>query len=99
MRGIANHWFRYYQNIRQQFLSVTGFDSSWQPIKYGVLHDSLHEYLPSSLIGKLSFVNIVYATRSGMYYQLYRCKTKTILYCTNIIESKSVDAWNFINKL
>ena len=62
-------------------------------------HDSLNENLPSSLTGQLSFVNTVHVTRSEMYYQLDRCKTRTILYGTNSIKSKSVDVWNFINKL
>ena len=62
-------------------------------------HDSLKNNLPSSLIGQLSLVNTVNNTRSEMYYQLDRLRTKTILYGTNSIKSKSIDVWNFINKL
>ena len=62
-------------------------------------HDSLKDKLPSSITGQLSFVNTIINTRSEMYYQLNRLRTKTILYGTNSIKSKSVDVWNFINKL
>ena len=61
-------------------------------------HDSLKSNLPSSLSGKLSFANSVYNTRSLTCYQLDRSRTRTILYGTNSIISKSVDVWNFINK-
>ena len=58
-------------------------------------HDSLNDNLPSSLTGQLSFVNTVNNTRNEMYYQLDRFRTKTILYGTNSIKSKSVDVWNY----
>ena len=61
-------------------------------------HDSLNNNLPSSLIGQLSLVNTVKNTRNEMYHQLDRIRTKTILYGTNSIKSKSVDVWNFINE-
>ena len=62
-------------------------------------HDSLRENLPTSLSGKLSFVNTIFNTRSKMFFQLDRQRTKTILYGTNSIKSKSVEVWNRINKL
>ena len=34
-----------------------------------------------------------------MYHQLDRIRTKTNLYGTNSIKSKSVDVWNFINEI
>ena len=62
-------------------------------------HDSLLGNLPSPLCGKLSFVNTVNNTRNQTYFQLDRTRTKTILYGSNSIKSKSIDVWNFINKL
>ena len=61
-------------------------------------HDSLNNNLPSSLIGRLSLVNTVNNTRNEMYHQLDRIRTRTILYGTNSIKSKSVEVWNFINE-
>ena len=60
-------------------------------------HDSVNNNLPSSITGQLSLVNTVHNTRNEMYYQLDRPKSRTILYGTNSIKSKSVDIWNFIN--
>ena len=62
-------------------------------------HDSLLGNLPSSLCGKLSLVDVVSITRNQSYFQLDRIRTKTILYGSNSIKSKSIDVWNFINKL
>ena len=60
-------------------------------------HDSVNNNLPSSITGQLSLVNTVHNTINEMYYQLDRPKSRTILYGTNSIKSKSVDIWNFIN--
>ena len=60
-------------------------------------HDSLKNNLPPSLSGKLSLVDTVNNTLNEMYYQLDKLTTRTILYGTNSIKSKSVDNWNFIN--
>ena len=62
-------------------------------------HDSLKDNLPSSLSGQLSFVDTVNNTRSEMYFQLDRLRTRTILYGSNSIKSKSVDVWNSVNQL
>ena len=62
-------------------------------------HDSLNNNLPSSLMGKLSLVDTVHNTRNETYIQLNRPRSKTILYGSKSIKSKSVDIWNFINKL
>ena len=62
-------------------------------------HDNLNFNLPSSLTGQLSLVKTDHNIKSEMYYQLNRLRTRTILYGTNSIKSKSVDVWNFINKL
>ena len=62
-------------------------------------HDSLNNNLPSSLMGKLSFVDTVHNTRNETYIQLNRPRSRTILYGSKSIKSKSVDIWNFINKL
>ena len=61
-------------------------------------HDSLNRNLPHSLTGKLSLVNTIHNTRNELYYQLDRPNSKTILYGSNSIKSKSVDIWNFINR-
>ena len=62
-------------------------------------HDSLKNNLPSSLMGKLSLVDTVHNTRNETYFQLNRPRSRTILYGSKRIKSKSVDIWNFINKL
>ena len=61
-------------------------------------HDSLNNNLPSSLTGQLSFVDTVHNLRTENYFQLNRPDSKTILYGSRSIKSKSVDIWNFINK-
>ena len=62
-------------------------------------HDSLKNNLPSSLMGKLSLVDTVYNTRNETHFQLNRPRSRTILYGSKSIKSKSVDIWNSINKL
>ena len=61
-------------------------------------HDCLNNNLPISINTNLTLVKTSMNTRNEMYHQLNRIKTKTILYGTNSILSKSVDVWNFINK-
>ena len=61
-------------------------------------HDSLNNNLPSSIKGQVSMVNIVRNSRSEMLHQLNRIRSKTIIYGTNSIKSKSVDVWNFVNQ-
>ena len=61
-------------------------------------HDSINNNLPISINGYLSVVNTGMNTRNESYHQLNRIRTKTILYGTNSIKSKSVDVWNFINE-
>ena len=61
-------------------------------------YDSLKNNLPSSLTGKLSYVDTIHDTRNEMYFQLNRPNSKTILYGSTSIRSKSVDIWNYINK-
>ena len=61
-------------------------------------HDSLNNNLPSSIKGQLSVAKMGINTRNAIYHQLNRIRTKTILYGTNSIKSKSVDIWNFINE-
>ena len=60
-------------------------------------HDSLNNNLPTSLTGQLSFVDTVHNLRNENYLQLNRPNSKTILYGSRSIKSKSVDIWNFIN--
>ena len=60
-------------------------------------HDSLNNNLPSSLTGQLSFVDTIHNLRNESYFQLNRPDSKTILYGSRSIRSKSVDIWNFIN--
>ena len=59
---------------------------------------SLKNNLSSSLTGKLSYVDTIHDTRNEMYFQLNRPNSKTILYGSTSIRSKSVDIWNYINK-
>ena len=61
-------------------------------------HDSLNDKLPVSLRGKMDFVTHPYGTRNLEYLQLRRPRTKTVLYGSKSINSKSIDIWNFINK-
>ena len=56
-------------------------------------HDCINNKLPSSLNGQLSPVNTGKNTRNETYHQLDRIRTKTILYGTNSIKSKSVDVY------
>ena len=62
-------------------------------------HDSLSGNLPSSLTGQLSLVNTVNNTRSEMYQQVNRDRSKTVTYGSFSIKSRSIDIWNSINKL
>ena len=62
-------------------------------------HDSLNNNLPSAIRGQLSLVTTGMNTRNEMYQQLDRIRTKTIIYGTNSIKSRSVDVWNFINEI
>ena len=61
-------------------------------------HDSLNHNLPSSLTGKFSLVATSQNTRSELYLQLNRPSSKTIVYGSQSIRSRSVDIWNYINK-
>ena len=63
------------------------------------IHDNLKGNLPLSLTENFSFVNTVNNTRSEMYHQLDKLRTRTILYGTHSIKSRSVEIWNFINEL
>ena len=63
------------------------------------VHDDLKGNLPLSLTGNFSFVNTINNTRSEMYHQLDKQRTRTITYGTNSIKSRSVDIWNFFNEL
>ena len=62
-------------------------------------HDNLKNNIPSSLSGGLSLVDTVHNTRNETNYQLDRPRSKTILYGSKSIKSRSVDIWNFINNL
>ena len=41
IRGLANDWFRSYLKNRRQFVSINGFDSTHQVMKYGVPQGSV----------------------------------------------------------
>ena len=41
VRGLANNWFKSYLSNRQQFVSINGFNSSKQTMKYGVPQGSV----------------------------------------------------------
>ena len=36
VRGISNDWFRSHLSDRTQFVSITGFNSDYKTVKYGV---------------------------------------------------------------
>ena len=61
-------------------------------------HDCFRRRIPSSINGQLSFVNTSKNTKGQRLNQIVKLKTHTILYGTNSIKSKSVDAWNLVNK-
>ena len=63
------------------------------------VHDNMKGNLPVSLTGNFSFVNTVNNTRSELYHQVDKLRTKTILYGSKSIKSKSVEIWNFINEI
>ncbi len=62
-------------------------------------HDSLNNSLPSSLSDQMFLVDTNHNLRNETYLQLNRPSSKTITYGSKSIKSKSVDIWNFINKL
>ena len=62
-------------------------------------HDSMKNNLPTSLSGQLSLVDTIQNTRSENYYQLNRPTKRTITYGSKSIKSRSIDIWNFINRL
>ena len=41
VRGLANNWFRSYLTNRKQFVSIDGFESTPQDMKYGVPQGSV----------------------------------------------------------
>ncbi len=53
-------------------------------------HDNLKGNLQSAITGNFSFVNTVNNTRNEMYHQLVKLRTRTIIYGTNSIKSRSV---------
>ena len=60
-------------------------------------YDTIHDNLPSSLTGQLTLVNTGLNTRSVSYYQLNNPFSRTKLYGTNSIKSKSIHIWNQVN--
>ena len=62
------------------------------------VHDNLNGNLPLSLTSNFSLVNKNNNTRSVIYRQLDKLRTRTITYGTNSIKSRAVEIWNFINK-
>ena len=54
--------------------------------------------LTLSLTGNFSLVNKDNNTRSVIYHQFDKLRTRTITYGTNSIKSRDVEIWNFINK-
>ena len=41
IRGLANNWFKSYLSNRKQFVTINGFNSSKQTLKYGVPQGSV----------------------------------------------------------
>ena len=61
-------------------------------------HGSLNNQLPSSLCGQLYLVDSDHNLRSKTFLQLKRPISKTVIYGSKSIKSRSVDIWNHINK-
>ena len=62
------------------------------------VYDSLNNNLPSAISGQLRYMETSYNTRNQTYHQLSRYKSRTVLYGSRSIKSKSIDLWNFILK-
>ena len=62
-------------------------------------YDSINCHLPSSLNKLFTFVegDRAHNTRTETLFQLNRSQTRTILYGSNSIKSKSIDIWNYFN--
>ena len=62
-------------------------------------YDSINCRLPSSLNKLFTFVegDRAHDTRTVTLFQLNRPQTRTILYGSNSIKSKSIDIWNYFN--
>merc|ERR1712240_508318 len=61
-------------------------------------HDCINEKLPTPLLDdRITFVQTSGNTRAKRLNQLVDFRTRTILYGTNSIKSKAVQAWNDIN--
>ena len=61
-------------------------------------HDCINEKLPTPLLDdRITFVQTSGNTRAERLNQLVNFRTRTILYGTNSIKSKAVQAWNDIN--
>ncbi len=61
--------------------------------------DCLKGDLPTSLKGKMEFLEHIHATRTLGCLQLFRPRTKTITYGSKSINARSIDIWNSINKI
>ena len=69
-------------------------------IQYNCLfaHDCLNGNLPTPLLDdRITFVHTTGNTRAERLNQLENFRTRTILYGTNSIKSRAVQAWNTIN--
>ena len=62
-------------------------------------YDSINCHLPSSLNKLFTFVegDRAHNTRTEILFRLNRPHTRTILYGSNSIKSKSIDIWNYFN--
>jgi len=62
-------------------------------------HDSLNKRLPSTLNRLFTFVDTerVHNTRNDTLFQVNRLQSRTVLYGSNSIKSKSIDIWNYFN--
>ena len=55
-------------------------------------------HIQFNIFNYFSLVNKDNNTRSVIYHQLDKLRTRTITYGTNSIKSRAVEIWNFINK-
>ena len=62
-------------------------------------HDTIKNNLPIPLQGQLNVVDTVHNTRNQELHQFDIPTTKTIIYGTNSIKTKSVQIWNTLNRV
>ena len=82
IRGLANEWFKSYLSNRNQYVSITGYDSNLADVKFGVPQ--------GSVLGPLLFLIYIYIY-NDLNQALKFCKVHHFADDTNLLHfSKSV---------